>query len=155
VKVVIRNFEPTGADKLPFYEAPWFAMVVRNGAALLAVLLVLLIGVRPLVKAIRGDRTPPAKRGKAKSIAHIMGPDEDDEEEVRTGLVGRMLGSPASRSAASENTIDMDIDVTRSDLLTRQVDLAQRLVAEKPESAVAALRQMINEPAEDAQTKAA
>ncbi len=163
VKVVIRNFEPTGADKLPFYEAPWFAMVVRNGAALLAVLLVLLIGVRPLVKAIRGDRTPPGKRGskkhdKAKSVAQIMGPDEDEEEEVHTGLVGRMLGShsssSSSRSAASESTIDMDIDVTRSDLLSRQVDLAQRLVAEKPESAVAALRQMINDPVEG-ETKAA
>lgn len=145
VKVVVRNFEPTGADTLPFYEAPWFAMVVRNGAALLAVLLVLLIGVRPLVKAIRGDRAAPAKRGKAKAVAQIIGPDEDDGDVAHGGLGGRVIGASPSRSA-NESTIDMDIDVTRSDLLSRQVDLAQRLVAEKPESAVAALRQMINDP---------
>ncbi|TCM18864.1 flagellar M-ring protein FliF [Novosphingobium sp. PhB165] len=154
VKVVIRDFEPAGVDTLPFYEAPWFAMVVRNGAAVLAVLLVLLIGVRPLVQALRGERTPPAKRGKSKAVAQIMGPGEDDE----TADGGHFLGGPASRltgARADAETIDMDIDVSRSDLLSRQVDLAQRLVAEKPDSAVAALRQMINDPVDEGQTKAA
>jgi flagellar M-ring protein FliF len=36
--------------------------------------------------------------------------------------------------------------VIDAEMLSRQVDLAQKLVADKPESAVAALRQMLGTP---------
>jgi flagellar M-ring protein FliF len=56
VTVVVRNFQPTTVEQPKFWETPWFAMMVRNGVALLAVLLTLLLGVRPLIKALRRDQ---------------------------------------------------------------------------------------------------
>lgn len=159
VKVVIRAFDAAApADKLAFYETPWFAMLVRNGAAVLAVLLVLLIGVRPMVRALRGERAGGAKgKRKGKTARGKAAADDEDEDDgdgvdILPPIEGaRPLGRQAIPAAG---VIDMDSDVSRSDLLARQVDLAQRLVAEKPDSAVAALRQMINDPGSD-ETKAA
>ncbi|MBO9722962.1 MAG: flagellar M-ring protein FliF [Novosphingobium sp.] len=148
VKVIVRPFEPADDTALPFYEAPWFAMVVRNGAALLAVLLVLLLGVRPLIKAVRGDRTKGRKtRGDAAedpvqlALERALEPSPD-----AVPLAGTLPHRPEIPGADG-----LDIDLRRTDLLSRQVNLAQRLVSEKPDSAVAALRQMINDPgSEDA-----
>ena len=55
VQVLMRPFEPANDETLPFWEAPWFAMVVRSIVALLAVLLVLVLGVRPLIRALKRD----------------------------------------------------------------------------------------------------
>lgn len=139
VKVVTRSFEPVVEEPVPFYEAPWFAMVVRNGAALLAVLLVLLIGVRPVVKALRGEKAKPAKRGRK---ARAAADDEDDEDAEGDEDV------PAAQPHRPEipGAQGVEVEISRAELLSRQLDLAQRLVAEKPESAVQALRQMLNEP---------
>src|SRR5690606_4577482 len=46
---------------LPFYETTWFAMVLRNVTALVIALLVLLMGVRPLVKAMLRKREDAAR----------------------------------------------------------------------------------------------
>lgn len=174
VKVVTRSFEPVSDEALPFYETSWFAMLVRNGAAVLAVLLVLLLGVRPVINAIRGDK--PEKPGKAKKDKKKKGKkgasdDEDDEDEDESGAETDAAaesagliesgaealgpdGQPATASLIHPNSIlgleGVNIEMHRSELLTRQLDLAQRLVSEQPASAVAALRQMLNEPpAED------
>lgn len=106
VEVMVRAFDPGDAEAPPIYEAPWFATVLRNVVALIAVLLVLLLGVRPIVRALKRD---PAE------------PNDPD-------------------APAGEATALRSID---PDLLNRQVSLAQQLVAEKPESAALALRQML------------
>ena len=54
VTVVMRPFEKVEAEGIPFYETSWFGMAVRNGVAILAVLLVLLLAVRPAIKVLRG-----------------------------------------------------------------------------------------------------
>ncbi|MBS0481450.1 MAG: flagellar M-ring protein FliF [Proteobacteria bacterium] len=110
VTVMTRPFEPVDAAALPFYEAPWFAMVVRSAVALIAVLLILLIGVRPLIRALRRDKTAPG-------------------DAVATADGG---ASPISPHGA--------IDAA---LLGRQVSLAQRIVEEKPDDALVALRHML------------
>ena len=144
VKIVTRSFEPVTVEATPFYETPWFAMVVRNGAAVLAVLLVLLLGVRPVIKAMRGDKPAKAKKGKKGDAA-----DTADEAPAQTAL-------PAHNTlTAIPGTDGVAVEVSRADLLARQLGLAQRIVAEKPESAVHVLRQMLAEPAPEAQTKAA
>lgn len=115
VQVMARPFEPVTEEVPPFWEAPWFAMVVRSVAALLAVLLVLLLGVRPLVRALKRD---PEQGG---------GADE-----------------PGPATTAPQSPAD-------AALLGRQVSLAQRIVEEKPDDALLALRQMLsNAPAEPA-----
>ena len=53
VTVVMRPFEKVEPASIPFYETGWFAMVVRYGVAVLGVLLVLLLAVRPAMKALR------------------------------------------------------------------------------------------------------
>ena len=61
VTVVMRAFEKVEAEGVPFYETSWFGMAVRNGVALLAVLLVLFLAVRPAIKALRsGPKSPDA-----------------------------------------------------------------------------------------------
>lgn len=152
VKVVTRSFEPSAEDSLPFYETSWFAMLVRNGAAVLAVLLVLLIGVRPAINAVRGDKPAKGKRAKGKDAAGAVAEGEEDSRALGFGEDGSPL-PPRPALSASE---DIDIDISRTDRLSHQLGLAQRLVAERPESAVQALRQMLHEPeADPAASKAA
>lgn len=117
VTVMVRPFEPVEANALPFYEAPWFAMVVRSAVALIAVLLVLLMGVRPLIKALKRERG------------------EGDPDS----------GSQGATPAANPATGPVD-----AALLGRQVGLAQRIVEEKPDDALVALRQMLGTSAAEA-----
>jgi flagellar M-ring protein FliF len=134
VAVITRSFETVPAVETPFYEAPWFATVVRNGVALLAVLLVLLLGVRPLIKTLRRE---PAK-GSAAAGANpeaLPGGDAAEPEALAAPL-------------AAEAMVDPETGAIDANLLSQQVGLAQRIVAEKPENAVVALRQMLNPPAE-------
>jgi flagellar M-ring protein FliF len=117
-----------------FYEAPWFATIVRNGVALIAVLLVLLLGVRPLIKALRGKEGG----GKAeKAGANANGRDAAE------GEAGVALPAPL----AAEEMMDPDTGVVDAELLSQQVGLAQRIAQERPEDAVVALRQMLTQPA--------
>ena len=116
VAIVARNF--TTAEEmagLPFYETSWFATLVRGGVALLAVLLVLLLGVRPLIKVLRREPGAAASAG-----ATEAGPGQ------------QALPAPSA---------NRPIDPAR---LSQQVGLAQQLIAEQPETAVAALRQMLS-----------
>jgi flagellar M-ring protein FliF len=108
VQVMTRPFEPISAEVPPFWEAPWFAMVVRSLAALLAVLLVLLLGVRPLVRAMKRDP-----------------------------------GAAVNRSASDDPASPATPAIADAALLGRQVNLAQRIVEEKPDDALLALRQML------------
>ncbi len=110
VQVMIRAFEPVEDTSLPFYEQPWFAMVVRSTVALIAVLLVLLLGVRPLVRALR--------RG---------GGGSGEGEGGAAAMPAKVAADPA--------------------LLGRQVGLAQRIVEEKPDDALVALRSLLGQNA--------
>ena len=112
VQVLVRPFEPVSDEVPPFYEAPWFAMVVRSVVALLAVLLVLLLGVRPLVRALK--RQP----------GEAAGGDNGGKAPARPNPTG---GPDAAT-------------------LGRQVSLAQRIVEEKPDDALVALRAMLGQP---------
>ena len=115
IAVVVRTFDNPAPVNVPFYEAPWFANVLHYGVLLVGVLLVLLLGVRPLIKAL--------KRDPAAAVS-------DDEAEADTATRGTAIAPPAA------TTID-------ADLLGRHVGLAQQIALQKPESAVIALRQML------------
>ncbi|WP_448502411.1 flagellar basal-body MS-ring/collar protein FliF [Sphingomonas sp.] len=62
VTVVSRAFsaEATGATEPAWYDAPWVPMVARNVTAVLIALMVLLMGVRPLAKALMKKRDDAA-----------------------------------------------------------------------------------------------
>lgn len=114
VAVMVRKFDVTPIEEPAFYETPWFATVVRYGAALVAMLLVLLLAVRPLIRTLR--REPGAS-------------EDGDDAPSPTGA------NPALPHARVDAAV-----------LGQQVSLAQQMVAEQPDSAIAALRQMLQAP---------
>ena len=145
VAVVVRNFSPVAVTPPAFWETPWFAMIVRNVVALLAVLLTLLLGVRPLIKALK--REPAA----AAAAAAATATDADGEEGSEDGLESEEQGeSPARRRRKKiqqiEPIIDPETGEIDPDALSRQVGVAQRIVVEQPDNALNALRQLLNEP---------
>lgn len=117
VEVITRNFAENTIEAPAFYETGWFAMIVRYVAALIGVLLILLLGVRPLLRVLRG------RGGRDGGAA-----------------VDRVLGNSGG-STASERVPDA---IDRS-LLNRQVGAAQRVVEDRPDRAVIAIRQMLSQ----------
>src|SRR5690606_6886067 len=126
VAVMVRPFEVTEMEALPFWETPWFATILRNVVALIAVLLVLLLGVRPLVKAVSGR-----KKGKADTGA-------EGEESGENGGAIQLGGGRLSMMP------DVEIGSDR-ERLAAQIELAQRIVREKPDDALLALRRMLGD----------
>ncbi|MBX7481873.1 flagellar basal-body MS-ring/collar protein FliF [Qipengyuania qiaonensis] len=119
VTVVMRAFEKVESEEVPFYETSWFGMAVRNGVAILGVLLVLLLAVRPAINALRSG----ARSG-----------DSIDQEG---GGLTPALGGPAMGVATPYDRQALD----------GQIELAQRIARENPDDAVLALRRLLAEDA--------
>lgn len=130
VEVVASKFEPASLEPPAFYEQPWFAMLVRYGTALLAVLLVLLLVVRPLIGK---GRTKGRGKGDAAASAEPATGRDDQLAADETGIAAD-LPAPADDPGV----------VLRE--LPRQVELARRLAASQPERAVEALQRMLEAP---------
>lgn len=123
VAVMVRNFDAPPVEPPPFYQEGWFLTLVRYGAALIGVILVLLLGVKPLVRALKRDPVSP------------------------TGAPGTGIEQQAANAA--ERLKDPVTGAIDAALLGRQVSMAQSIVAERPDQAVEALREMLK-PAEEA-----
>ena len=116
VAVVVRPFKPLVAEEPPFWEAPWFAMIVRNLVALISVLLVLFFVARPIVRSLTGPK---------------------DAEEGEEGAAP----VPTARRLAAQPMADEP----DREQLSAQIELAQRIVREQPDDALEALRRMLGE----------
>lgn len=123
VEVVASTFGPVNLEPPAFYEQPWFAMVVRYGAALIAVLLVLLFAVRPLIGKRKGKGETAAEPAPADATTPALSAD----------------GAVAEEELASDNGTPLGD-------LPRQVELARQLAASQPERAVEALQRMLESP---------
>lgn len=119
VAVIVRPFDPPVVEEPPFWEAPWFAMVVRNAVALIALILLLLFVARPIVRALTGRK---------------------DEQEEETESEVAVL-PPGRRPALTARNDEPDREE-----LSAQIELAQRIAREQPDDALQALRRMLNEP---------
>lgn len=128
VQVVASKFEPADLTPPAFYEEPWFAMLVRYGTALVAVLLVLLLAVRPLIGKLKGRGEKPAAAAADAAIPLALA-DEGEGDEAGTGEA--LLANPGGAEIPD---------------LPRQVELARRLAASQPERAVEALQRMLEAP---------
>jgi flagellar M-ring protein FliF len=124
VAVVLRTFEAAPVESLPIYQQAWFMSFARIGAALLGVLLVLLLGVRPLIKALKRDPAPVAAA--------------KDEEEADTETLDED-GNPLP-AATPRNALPPPVDAAA---LGEQLGLARRIVSQQPDDAVLALREML------------
>lgn len=147
VAVAVRAFRPVEVAPAPFWETPWFATILRNAVALITVLLVLLLGVRPLIKALRRE---PEKSLATKKNRKGAADDEDGEGEADEGAsASSETGTAGGRNPALQPAQDPQTGVVDADALARQVNLAQRLVEEKPDNALVALKQMLKTPEEE------
>ena len=113
VEVVASKFEPADLEPPAFYEEPWFAMLVRYGTALIAVLLVLLFAVRPLIGKLRGRGEPAAA------------PATDAEGENVTLLPGTSGGVPIG-DLPRQVELARQLAVSQPD---RAVEALQRMLA--------------------------
>lgn len=123
VTIIKGTFEATEIEAAPFYETAWFATVLRNSVALIAVILALLFGVRPMIKAL-------STRG------HV------------DGSAALEISEDAREQALTHNADDIGHNVIPVDQssLREQVDLAQKLATEQPDRAAEALRRMLATP---------
>lgn len=144
VAVVVRSFDDKPADKIPFYEQPWFSTALHYGVMLVGTLMVLLLGVRPLIKAVRGDK--PKALPEAKDAKNAKeGAEEETAEGAEALEEAGELAEPPGLAAISPRNRDPEAEPEPIDAeaLGRQVGLAQQIVETKPDRAVIALRQML------------
>lgn len=155
VAVLVRKFQPVEITEVPLWETPWFAMIVRNAVALIIALLVLLLAVRPLIKAFTRSRRqnaadPLALAGPGAGNAGLLS--QASEGAGAAAERGAVLG--AAGAVSSPDTLDKPtLDVTDHTQLHSQIAAAQRLAREKPDDALTALRRLLNESPAD-QTEA-
>ena len=125
VAVVLRAFEAPPVEALRFYEQPWFLGLARIGAALIGVLLVLLLGMRPLIRALKGSVDAAQVAANEASVQ-------------AAGHWGDESGAPAARPrpAIAPRAID-------AAQLGQQVGIVRRIAVEQPDDAVLALREML------------
>jgi flagellar M-ring protein FliF len=122
VAVVVRPFQAAEIEAMPFWQTGWFATILRYAVALISVLLVLLLAVRPLVKSL---------------VARKQDADELDEG---AGAAGRRMALVPMGSAGAQ--------FPDREQLSAQIELAQRIVREQPDDALRALRRMLAGPRE-------
>jgi len=141
VEIVVSAFESRELEPVPFYDQGWFALAVRYGSALLATLLALMLVIRPLVSAIRGEQ----KKGGA-----------DPGDAARIAAEGE--ADPAN-AAVTDGEGDQDPSVSLAldgaaqtagepyGDLPLLVEAARRLANEQPGRAIEAIQRMLAPPA--------
>jgi len=121
-------------------------LIVRNVVALLAVLLTLLLGVRPLIKALKREAALPWR-----PLPELMPPPLAKMARPRTSTkAATSARTPQRRRRKKVPRIEPIIDPETGEIdpaaLSRQVGMAQRIVVEQPDNAIDALRQLLKEP---------
>lgn len=127
ITVMTRKFQAVELDDPAVWETPWFATILRNVVALISVLLVLLLGVRPILKAISRRLSAGGNAGDGGQAQ--LAPPVLDQAGV----------------AMSDNVPGN---------LREQVELARRITREQPDDALHALRRMLRENNEENQSEA-
>ncbi len=131
VTVMPGTFDVSELVEPPFYETAWFAMVVRHLVALIAVILALFMGVRPLLKAVTARLNPQA--------ATAAGKDSESEDEAADDEDAD-TNKPSITYPAPENENGGSLDEAE---LREQISLTRDFAAKQPDRATAALRRML------------
>lgn len=127
VTVMPGTFGTTEIEEPPFYETGWFAMVLRHSVALIAVLLGLFLGVRPLLKAITGRLNPP--------VTGNSGDEETEGEDTGPASTRAAISYPAEDDGQSGPLDEAE--------LREQIGLTRNFASQQPDRATAALRRML------------
>ncbi|WP_375429458.1 flagellar basal-body MS-ring/collar protein FliF [uncultured Sphingomonas sp.] len=128
VTVISRKFAggDTAAESPAWYDAAWFPMVARNVTAIVIALLVLLLGVRPLAKALMKTRAD-ATAGAADGVGAI----------ASDGMSG-----DSTPGLTIQQPVGLDeIDATRS--FDERIGAVRGFTRDNPARAALAVRDMI------------
>lgn len=139
VEVVVSAFESTELIPVPFYEQSWFALAVRYGSALIATLLALLLVIRPLVSAVRGERKAKAGAKGADEASAISA--REDQAALAAADRGEATSGAGGGSAAAGPLDDLPV----------RVEQARRLASEQPDRAIGAIQRMLEPPTKTAE----
>lgn len=131
VEVVPSKFGSAEIEGPGFYEQPWFMGLVRYGAMLLAVLLVLLLAVRPWLARLRE---------KDKAAVALLTADETADAPQR-------LAQPSDKAADDIQSADAQSAGTAPEVdLPQRLALARQFAASQPDRAALALQRMLQTP---------
>jgi flagellar M-ring protein FliF len=118
VTVISRKFAgaPAASDARPWWDEAWVPMAARNATAILIALLILLLGVRPLVKAMTRKKEEPATPTEAQpegiTVAGPVGIDQIESTRDFDGRVDAVRGftrdNPARAALAIRDMIKAD-----------------------------------------------
>lgn len=128
IVVSARRFAPVATQDVPWWQAPWLPAMVRPLVALLAVLAVLLLVARPLLRRILADRRVETDDDKPAQSRSLSG-----EIATAIGLGNVELGSPAVTLAMIEASTDYDA----------RAALVRRFVQQDPARAALVVRDLI------------
>lgn len=128
VTVISRKFSEsvTTAEEPAWYDAAWVPMVARNGTAVLIALLVLLLGVRPLSRALLKKR--------------------DDEGQPGTALALPMNGGASADAALPDQPVSIEM-LARARSYEDRVGMVRGFTRDNPTRAALAVRDMIQSDA--------
>lgn len=134
VTVISKKFADTPAEAGPaWYDNSWLPMLARNITAIVIALLVLLLGVRPLAKALmkkREDATPPEGTGRA-----IGGADGD----------GAAFNQPVIGPDGIATTPPISLDqIEQSRNYDQRIAAVRGFTRDNPARAALAVRDMIS-----------
>jgi flagellar M-ring protein FliF len=116
VEVMVRSFAVDTLEEPAFYETGLFSTLLRYGVTLIGLVLVLMLGVRPILNAFK-TRKPARDSG----------------------------SNRASNGGGNAATPEQPHDAIDRSLLNRQVGAAQKFAEDRPDRAVLAIRQMLNQ----------
>ncbi|MBA3879386.1 MULTISPECIES: flagellar basal-body MS-ring/collar protein FliF [Sphingomonas] len=137
VIVVARKFAgPTPLDeKQPWYEAGWVAVAARNGTAIIVALLLVLFGVRPIVKSMTRKRPDDGPR---LALAN------SGSSEAQVAVPNEVPGEPpiALNAAGQQVPVSIDmLDQARS--YDERIGMVRGFTRDNPTRAALAVRDMI------------
>ncbi|MBM3929149.1 MAG: flagellar M-ring protein FliF [Sphingomonadales bacterium] len=134
VQVISKKFTGAateGVEAPAWYQAEWVPMVLRNATAVVIALLVLLLGVRPMAKALMKKREDAA--GDPAKLA-FANPNADP------AMLAEMAAAQAGRAESPAVSIEM-LDNARN--YDERVGLVRGFTRENPTRAALAVRDMI------------
>lgn len=160
VQVVVGAFDETEIVPAAFYEQSWFMQILRIVAGLIAVLLVLLLAVRPLIKAVKG---PEEEKAKEDDKAKLEDKSKDASED-KGGDTNKTQGTDAEaengdgEAGADEGEVEAiegeviegagEPEPSPEEIFNERIGIARQLALAEPHRAVEVLQRMIDEPEE-------
>jgi len=95
VTVMASAFDEVVAEEVPFYESWWFDLALRYGGAFIALLLLIFLGVRPLLKRLKQPEAA-AKDAEEDEDSDEDSDDDDDDEQNSEDSAADACGSSAN-----------------------------------------------------------